>query len=507
MAVTEKAIYFQDQVTLTIQGAFIVNGRDDKASIEGEGHYNLRFEDNAFGIVNDVLFKYGSGFHIIESEVVFSRCSFEQFDTQSSSSAVNYLGCNPVFNDCIFRDNEGAAIASGANVTGSPTISGCFFYNNVTSNQNMPQINLGPGATDTIYIIGNAIEGCGHDMSGGIAIADLMNTGATKAIVRDNVVKNNRYGYTQQGYSIDAIIEGNSFIDNNIETNPMNGGSGVSIYGYTVNCKAKMRNNLITGNLWGITAIYYHDIDLGTTEEWGYNSIYDNGNGDNLYALYDNGYSDISAIGNYWGQNDLSFAESVIWHRPDLGDSYGLVSYEPIWQLEPDIVSFQFTSEQNPQLSGDYEGTVDPASHTVTIHVDEDISLNGLFPTIVMGLGVISNPEANEAQDFSQPFVYTLVTPHGSTQEWTIVASSNLATEDNSCGIRLYPNPTNGIVNLAIDEPIDANVVIYDTMGNVVLRQNAGDMTKIDLSKCQSGIYFAAIRNHGKIETRTIIVQ
>ena len=59
----------------------------------------------------------------------------------------------------------------------------------------------------------------------------------------------------------------------------MNGGSGISIYGSSTNNKAILRNNLITGNLWGITAIYYHDIDMGTEDDWGYNEIHDNSNG------------------------------------------------------------------------------------------------------------------------------------------------------------------------------------------------------------------------------------
>ena len=86
-------------------------------------------------------------------------------------------------------------------------------------------------------------------MSGGIAIADLMNTGDTKILLKDNIVKNNRYGYNQQGYNLSSVIVGNQFIDNNNETNPMNGGSGISIFGMNENNKAVLRNNVITGNL------------------------------------------------------------------------------------------------------------------------------------------------------------------------------------------------------------------------------------------------------------------
>ena len=176
-------------------------------------------------------------------------------------------------------------------------------------------------------------------MSGGIAITDLMNVGSTTAVIRDNTVENNRYGYTQQGTNIYALIEDNIFRNNNLETNPMNGGSGISIYGYGTTCSAKLRRNVITGNLWGITAINYHHIDMGTADDFGHNSLSDNGNDGVTYALYNNAHSSMTAIGNYWGGNTEEFAESVIYHRPDLSDNYGLVLYTPILTEEEEGIS------------------------------------------------------------------------------------------------------------------------------------------------------------------------
>ena len=197
-------------------------------------------------------------------------------------------------------------------------------------NVNQPQINLGPGTNGRDIIIeGNTIEGC-SSQSGGIAIANLMNVGPTQAVIRSNIIENNRYGYTQQGSDIFTIIEDNQFINNNLEENPMNGGSGISIYGSDTTCAAKLRRNTISGNLWGITAINKHSIDMGTAEDFGNNYLYDNGNDGQTYALYNNASSSISAVGNYWGGNTEAFAESVIFHRPDLGDNYGLVLYVPI---------------------------------------------------------------------------------------------------------------------------------------------------------------------------------
>ena len=134
---------------------------------------------------------------------------------------------------------------------------------NVTDDLNSPQINLGPGGEDTIYIVGNEIDGAfGTHRVGGISVADLMGTGSTKVLLKDNHVTKGRYGYNQQGLTISSVIEGNQFIDNYYEDNPMNGGSGISIYGVDENNKAVLRNNVITGNLWGITVINAADIKI-----------------------------------------------------------------------------------------------------------------------------------------------------------------------------------------------------------------------------------------------------
>ncbi|MBP5573129.1 MAG: DUF1565 domain-containing protein, partial [Bacteroidales bacterium] len=88
------------------------------------------------------------------------------------------------------------------------------------------------------------------------------------------------------------------------------------------------RNNVITGNLWGITAIYFHDIDMGTEEDWGRNEIHDNGNGGVVYDLYNNSSCDLMAIGNDWGTTSLERIEDHIYHQPD-DPALGLVTFYP----------------------------------------------------------------------------------------------------------------------------------------------------------------------------------
>ena len=328
-------ITFANNYTITIKGSMEAMGQDEEHYLPigmGSGHF--RFEDASDpSFLSYCWFGEMNGIQIINSDVTFDTCRFHYFYSQQQSSAVNCMNCDPVFTNCEFYSNEGAAIGSPANGQASPQILNCQFTNNVTSNANQPQINLGPGANDTIRIVNCTIEGGGHDMSGGITIADLMNTGDTKILLKDNIVKNNRYGYNQQGYNLSSVIIDNQFIDNNLETNPINGGSGISVFGMNENNKAVIRNNVITGNLWGITAINAFDIDLGTEDDWGYNQIHDNGNSGVIYDLYNNSACDIMAVGNNWGTSNSHIIEEHIVHQND-DPSLGLVTFVPFVDVD-----------------------------------------------------------------------------------------------------------------------------------------------------------------------------
>ena len=195
-----------------------------------------------------------------------------------------------------------------------------------------------------------------------------MGVGSTKVVLQNNIIKEGRYGYNQQGHNISSVIIDNQFINNNHEDNPMNGGSGISIYGYSTECKAKIRNNTIIGNLWGITSIYFNEIDLGTRNDWGYNQIHDNGNGGVIYDLYNNSSCDIKAIGNYWGTSDEQEIEDHIVHQLD-DPSLGLVNYLPF--LDDDGVNetptTSFTVSPNPVSNDCFTLTLEKAIPTEVV--------------------------------------------------------------------------------------------------------------------------------------------
>lgn len=317
-------------VLITINGSLTCNITGDRVKLYGTEtqQFSLRFENATNCQMRKMYLSDGAGIQVIESDITFDDVKFVYFTIDYCHSVIDILNCNPVINNCYFMLNEGSAIGSPANGQSSPQITGCELDANVDG-YNVPQINLGPGGDDTIRIVGNNIHGTWATFhTGGISVADLMGVGDTKVLLKDNTIKDGRYGYNQQGQTISSVITDNRFINNNHEDNPMNGGSGISIYGSSTNNKAILRDNVITGNLWGITAILLHDIDLGTEDNWGHNKIYNNGNGGVTYDLYNNSSCDIMAVGNDWETTQEGEVEDHIFHQVD-DPSLGLVTFIP----------------------------------------------------------------------------------------------------------------------------------------------------------------------------------
>lgn len=381
----------------------------------------FRFDNSQGNVFRNTDVSYGGGLQLIASSALFEYSSFRKNGSSNVSAVITYSASSPIIRYCLFYENARSAIGSGANVTGSPHIIGNILIRNTTDNSNRPQINIGPGAADSIYIISNYIEGF-YTMAGGIGISNLLSTGSTKAVVRDNYVVNNRYGYAQIGNNISSVITDNYFGGNNIQGLPASGGSGINFQASGSGNTAIVRRNIITGNLWGVTIQSSANPNFGTANDPGGNIFYENGNTGDIFALYNNTALPVTAIGNYWGTNDPLEAEAYIFHQPDQA-SLGLVTYLPILELHPNVLSFAFLPDDNPTLTTAIFGTIDQNDLTITATVPAGTDLTQLVPQITLPFGVASDPNGGIPTDFSAPVVYEVLTPHGQSASYTVTVS------------------------------------------------------------------------------------
>lgn len=168
---------------------------------------------------------------------------------------------------------------------------------------------------------------------GGISVSTLLGI-ENHPQIEGNTITENRYGITVAGNNSSGSISNNTLMNNNTEPVPDNGGSGISLNGTGSTVMAlKIEGNQIRGHLWGITIIGTAQADLGggTLGSTGGNIFKDNGNGGNIYALFNSTANPISATNNCWREGELSndaMVEAVINHSVD-DPALGTVNFKP----------------------------------------------------------------------------------------------------------------------------------------------------------------------------------
>jgi len=337
---TETMVICHPEVLITFNGILFTElSLQDVVSFKGQGPGNnyftgFRFENSTGSFLEKVHFNNAGGIKLVESYVEFLNCMFNDFNQDYCTGTIDLYHSHPTITYCEFMENAGPAVLSGANANSSPQITDCYLFGNVSSNTNMPQINLGTSGTDSIRIVGCDIIGnAGYEQVGGIAITTLAG-GELKCRIEGNGIIQNRYGITQYGNGIGSIIRNNVIEDNDTQGDPMLGGSGINFFGNESN-QSIVSGNKITGNLWGITIQGTAAPNFGELENdvnLGLNQFFDNGNEGEIYDFYNNTPNDIMAENNYWGTMDPEVVESHIFHQPD-DPSLGFVDYLPLFDI------------------------------------------------------------------------------------------------------------------------------------------------------------------------------
>ncbi len=327
-------VMFDDEVTLVIEG-------EADFQLEKGSTFDSAFDDA--GYVSPVGIKIGNEV----SQTVVENCHFNFVGLRCTSSkgmkvrhsafynnntaigqAALTLGSSTApftIEDCTFAYNRKAAIAGAANFYNPLHIRNCTFIANGQANGNTPQLNL--TVADSVVIEGCAIEGdTTLTMVGGIGVSNFSAVGGSKVVVRNCHIRNNRYGIGTVG-PVNVVIENNTMTNNHYETNAMNGGSGISLYDPYMQTVARICGNHIEGSLWGITVIGCNDVNIGRTDvdqddehyNPGLNTFVNNGNGGQLYDLYNNSTITVYAQGNRWNVSEQTeeMIESVVFHQND----------------------------------------------------------------------------------------------------------------------------------------------------------------------------------------------
>ena len=103
--------------------------------------------------------------------------------------------------------------------------------------------------------------------------------------------------------------------------------------------------------------------------------------------------------------------------------------------------------------------------------------------------------------DFNEPVITNRF-------ETEFIQDTFSVSEFDIIGFNMYPNPTNDILNIKLNNINKANLSIWDVRGKLILEQTIFKERNLDLNvlELQSGIYFVKINTpHSKIVKKLII--
>jgi hypothetical protein len=79
----------------------------------------------------------------------------------------------------------------------------------------------------------------------------------------------------------------------------------------------------------------------------------------------------------------------------------------------------------------------------------------------------------------------------------------SVGSENELNNVNVYPNPTNGDVNINIDG-LDANVTVYDLTGKVIYTEQTNSSTMFTLNG-ESGVYIVVVESEGSTKQFKLI--
>ncbi len=361
---TDETVKFAPNVLLDIKGNVSItppNGVIFTAQDPTLGFRGMRLDFSTNSVLQKLTYEYASALRINDCSPTLSDCiiRYNGASTVLGSSAITMFRAKPIIKNCQFIQNRRAAISGGGNIANAPVITGSLFLQNNMLNLNVPQINLGGTGMDTAKIINCQIIG-GNTNSGGIGLFPFGIVG--NLLIKQNLIKGNRFGITLIGGSlINAVVSYNRIADNNIQNDPILGGSGIAFSG---GAAGNFQNTIVTGNvfernLWGITILSQSggipfpgarpnlgNLNNADTSDDGKNRFINNTNSATPGTdLYNNSSDPIFAMGNYWNTSLQAAVESKIFHQPD-NPALGLVNYSRFF-VPVELLEFTVQSQRS----------------------------------------------------------------------------------------------------------------------------------------------------------------
>ncbi|HPO56683.1 MAG: T9SS type A sorting domain-containing protein [Ignavibacteriaceae bacterium] len=447
-------------------------------------YYGLRCVDASPSLENNYLYKCRRGVNLSSSSPLISGNKIERSYEYGITMT---LGSSPVI-----EHNE-------------------LVNNNTQNTSPKNQISIGTQGINSPTIKYNRIYGGWNNRTGGISISALLGGSGSTSEIAFNEIFNNSFGITLGGGTISCYVHHNRIYNNKINPDPMTTGSGINVNGNSANTPV-IAHNEIYGNWWGITIQNGTTIQAGpqpnignlnnaSTDDDGFNMIYNNVQGTNIYDLYNNCSNDIYAQNNDWRVYDSISVDGHIMHKTD-DPLRGSVFFMPFSQFIPiELQSFNVSSDgDNILISWSTVSEKNNSHFSIEKRTKYD-SEWGLVGN-VYGSGTtqeVHNYSFSDTPENPGILIYRLV-QHDYNGESRIVAEKeiNFISPQFFELFQNYPNPFNPVTSISyrLGKDCLVKLTVFDALGNQVTElvnenQSSGVYTiNFNGASLASGIYF-----------------
>ncbi|TCO06873.1 DUF5018 domain-containing protein, partial [Natronoflexus pectinivorans] len=148
----------------------------------------------------------------------------------------------------------------------------------------------------------------------------------------------------------------------------------------------------------------------------------------------------------------------------------------------------------NDQVS---ETEIDFENFTISLKMPPGYALNNLTPEIEVSENAEISPASGLPRDFTESVEYIVTSESGDQQVWLVTVTNEISTtisEENSVSIKAFPNPTNGLINVESNLPVQTIRIIAPD-GRQMFYQSYSDELSIgiNLSDFSSGVYLLKV--------------
>ena len=124
--------------------------------------------------------------------------------------------------------------------------------------------------------------------------------------------------------------------------------------------------------------------------------------------------------------------------------------------------------------------------------------------TATAGEGFRFDGWTGDVSDTVNPLTVTMDSDKSITANFSLLIGVSPA--EDQLNFSVYPNPSNGSLQVNLSTPANGNYTIHNSLGRIVKEGTIAPQFQIDLSSCSQGVYFLKLKTGSEMMVKKIVL-